>query len=118
MPKRSETELEDPKNWDYDRPIRKRGTKVERAVVSVAFDRPSFDLVSLAARRYGTTLSEFIREASIARAEGEVTIVPSSTSGQFVYAFPSRTATTYLRNRVAGEVVQPPAQVTTALVAG
>ncbi|MEA2598322.1 MAG: hypothetical protein QOF01_4791 [Thermomicrobiales bacterium] len=61
-------ELQDPDTWDFDQAEEHRPTERARAVVSVAFQRDDYDAVSEAARDEGMKVSEFIRDAALARA--------------------------------------------------
>ena len=60
----SEEEWEEPEEELLAQPRRR-----PRAVVSVAFPREDFEVVEECAERLGKRLSEFIREAAIARAK-------------------------------------------------
>lgn len=64
------TDLESPEQSDFERAARRRGVRVPRAVVSVAFRREDFELVAAAAERANMKLSEFIRAAALAAARG------------------------------------------------
>ena len=65
-------DLQDPKQWDYEKAERRPGVKSARAVVSVAFSRQDFERVAASAAERGKRTSEFIREAALERAEGAV----------------------------------------------
>jgi hypothetical protein len=67
--------------WDFENAERREPTRRPRAVVSVAFSRDDFELVEERAKRLGKKLSEFIREASLARARGSEPIRPVVTFG-------------------------------------
>ena len=54
--------------WDLEGAEKRPAVKHPRAVVSVAFRRNDFETVAAAADRFGERLSEFIREAALARA--------------------------------------------------
>lgn len=60
--------LENPENWDFERAEERQPSRSARAVVSVAFPRDDFTIVSEAARESGKKLSEFVREAAVDRA--------------------------------------------------
>src|SRR3990172_624134 len=98
MARLEDEELEKPETWDYGQPIRRRGKKGLRAIVSVAFDREDFGRVSECARRHGMKISEFIREAALVRVRSsgpEMALSsPSWTSVQYVHPFPPPTVTT------------------------
>ena len=58
-------DLEASENWDLEAAQPVRRTKPARAVVSVAFQRADFELVSESAEREGMRTSEFIRIAAL-----------------------------------------------------
>ena len=61
-------ELKDPRSWDLDGAQSAAPVTHPRAVVSVAFGRSDFELVTRSARMAGMKTSEFIREAALERA--------------------------------------------------
>jgi hypothetical protein len=69
-PRHDEASLQDPGTWDFASAHRHPPAKRGRAVVSVAFPREDFELVAGQAERERKKLSEFIREAAVARAKG------------------------------------------------
>jgi hypothetical protein len=75
MADKEQEELENPKNWDWERAETRPGRKKPRAVVSVAFNRDDFETVALFAERAQMKLSEFIRSAAIGCAEGKNLLV-------------------------------------------
>ncbi|MDP2744817.1 MAG: hypothetical protein Q8P00_07125 [Dehalococcoidia bacterium] len=68
---RKERELEKSENWDFTQSEVKQPVKASRVVVSVAFRRDEFALVSEYAERIGKKTSEFIREAAVQKAGGQ-----------------------------------------------
>lgn len=63
-------ELQDTKNWDWERAEQRPGDKPsKRVVVSVAFSREEFEAIAEGARRIGMKTSEFIRHAALDRAK-------------------------------------------------
>ncbi|MBI2171753.1 MAG: hypothetical protein HYU30_07010 [Chloroflexi bacterium] len=70
MSKERDLELEKPDNWDFTQPEAREPVKASRVVVSVAFRRDDFALVSTYAERSGKKTSEFIREAAVEKAGG------------------------------------------------
>ena len=67
--------------WDFENAEKREPSRRPRAVVSVAFPREDFELVERRARKLGKKLSEFIREASLARAKSPEPIRPVITFG-------------------------------------
>ena len=61
-------ELKDPNEWDFESAEVHRPVKKPRAIVSVAFPREDFELVSERASQLGMKTSEFIRVAAIEKA--------------------------------------------------
>jgi hypothetical protein len=61
-------DLESPETWAFESAVRRAGNKAARAVVSVAFPREDFELVSRVAEQQGQKTSEFIRGAAIEKA--------------------------------------------------
>ena len=74
-------QLQSPDEWDLEGAEIREPVKNPRVVVSVAFRRPDFDLVSDFARRVGKKTSEFIREAAVESAVGETAVTFIYTSG-------------------------------------
>ena len=74
-------DLQNPENWDWDTAERRPGSASARAIVSVAFARQDFDLVSEAAQRSGMKTSEFIRTAALSRAKRRQSTVVYGMSG-------------------------------------
>lgn len=74
--KRADGGLEDPAYWDYKRAEVKAPAKAPRIIVSVAFKRDDFALVSQHVERIGKKTSEFIREAAIEKASGQTCHTP------------------------------------------
>ena len=65
MKNKSDHDLENPEDWDYDH-LQVRGpVKSPRVVVSVSFPSEGFSAVSQYAERLGKKTSEFIREAAL-----------------------------------------------------
>ncbi len=75
--------LEREDTWDFATAERRPGSKVSRAVVSVAFSREDFELVGERAEQLGLKVSEFVRsaaiDAAVARA-GRVQVVSATGS--------------------------------------
>jgi hypothetical protein len=67
--------------WDFENAEKREPARRPRAVVSVAYPREDFELVEQRARKLGKKLSEFIREASLARARAPEPITPVITFG-------------------------------------
>ena len=61
-------ELQNPENWDIDQAIVRPGAQKARAVVSVAFSREDFELVTYAAQQLDEKTAEFIRGAALEKA--------------------------------------------------
>ena len=80
MVRRKEDELEDLDQWDLENAERQRPGKSARAIVSVAFSIPEFDIVAGAAERLAVPTSRYIREAAIDQATGAA----ASASIQFL----------------------------------
>lgn len=74
MDKKHPRDLENPENWDFEQPETRAPVKPSRVVVSVAFQRDDFTMVSEYAERVGKKTSEFIREAAIEKASGKITV--------------------------------------------
>lgn len=68
-------------DWNLERREKRESTRRPRAVVSVAFSREDLELVEMCASKLGKKLSEFIREASLARARVPEPIRPVVTFG-------------------------------------
>lgn len=64
-------ELEKEENWDFDRAEQKPGRRARRAVVSVAFNRDDFELVTEYAEQTGRKLSGLLREAILNQIDAE-----------------------------------------------
>jgi hypothetical protein len=62
--------LQDEDEWDFEAAKRQRVPDGRRAVVAVGFTTADFTLVADAAEECDQTLSQFIREAALARARG------------------------------------------------
>lgn len=67
--------------WDFENAEKREPARRPRAVVSVAFSRDDFELVEERAKGLGKRLSEFIREASLARARVPEPMRPIVTFG-------------------------------------
>jgi hypothetical protein len=80
-------DLQNPEQWEDEGETRP-GVKSPRAVVSVSFPRDELDCVSAEAQRKGMKLSEFIREAALARARPTPTAFTGvrSVSSQDVFS--------------------------------
>src|SRR5215217_7345095 len=65
-------ELQDPNTWQDMEDDKRPPVKPSRVIVSVAFPRSDFDLVSEAADEHGMKMSEFVRNAAIERARATV----------------------------------------------
>jgi hypothetical protein len=63
-------ELESPENWDYENIQTKEPVKAPRVIVSVAFKRKDFTIVSEYAKHLGKKTSEFIRDTALDQANG------------------------------------------------
>ena len=74
-------DLESSVNWDLDKAEPVRRTKPARAVVSVAFRREDFEIVSAAAERAGMRTSEFIRTAALEKVKPTGIFAPGVSSG-------------------------------------
>ena len=61
----TDEELQKPENWDFDKAEEKPGRGRGRAIVSVAFSREDFNLVSKHAEMLGLKTSELIRNATL-----------------------------------------------------
>ena len=91
---------EDPEEWDLENAETRPPVANPRAVVSVAFPARDFEVVATAARLAGKKLSEFIREAALARARPQkhpkVSAFGSISAGASRYLSPdvSNTAVT------------------------
>jgi hypothetical protein len=72
-------ELQDPTLWEHSENDKRDPVKSSRAVVSVAFSRNDFELVSSAAKQRGMKTSEFIRAATLenARAHSKRAVIVS-----------------------------------------
>ena len=78
-------EIENPASWDFDRAEMHGLSKGNRVVVSVAFPRTGYELVTTCADRLGMRVSEFIREAALEKAARQTgTAILASVSGPFV----------------------------------
>jgi len=79
-------ELEAEGAWALEKATPGRRTKPARAIVSVAFTRADFDLVSESAELAGMRTSAFIRTAALERASpnGYLMEVSTGTAGVFV----------------------------------
>ena len=73
MTKQRDGELERPDTWDYERSEVRQPVRASRAVVSVAFRRDEFTLVSEYAEQVGKRTSAFIREAALEKVRGRET---------------------------------------------
>ncbi len=76
-------ELQDPETWESTENDTRAPATSGRAVVSVAFSRSDFELVSETARDAGMKTSAFIRDAAIRRASDTtpVSVVLSVSGG-------------------------------------
>lgn len=83
-------DLEKPDNWDFDNAVEHPPVKGRRAVVSVAFPRDDFQLVSGTAEQLGMKTSEFIRKAAVEKASVSAEILSfawiGGTAGQVVFS--------------------------------
>lgn len=83
-------DLEKPDNWDFDNAVEHPPVRGRRAIVSVAFPRDDFQLVSGTAAKVGMKTSEFIRKAAIEKASTSAEILSiawiGGTAGQFVFS--------------------------------
>ncbi|MCH7745274.1 MAG: hypothetical protein IIB15_00425 [Chloroflexi bacterium] len=83
-------DLEKPDNWDFDNAVEHPPVRGRRAIVSVAFPRDDFQLVSGTAAKLGMKTSEFIRKAAIEKASTSAEILSiawiGGTAGQFVFS--------------------------------
>ncbi len=68
MSERTMDRPEEQDEWDLEHAEKRVPSRRARAIVSVAFPREDFEAVEIAAERLGKKLSEFIREAAVARA--------------------------------------------------
>lgn len=71
MNQERDRELEKPETWDFEGAEVGKPVKSSRVVVSVAFRRDDFALVTEYAERIGKKTSEFIRASAIERAGGQ-----------------------------------------------
>ena len=71
---RDDRDLQDPESWDYEHAEARAPVKSARVVVSVAFRRDDFEIVSKYAERLRKKTSEFIREAAIEKATSQNSI--------------------------------------------
>ncbi len=84
MSSEGDHDLEKPESWNLNRPIIREPVRSPRVVVSVAFRRADFALVSEYAEGVGKKTSEFIREAAIDKAMGQHArdpLYPTSSAG-------------------------------------
>jgi hypothetical protein len=81
-------DLERPDSWDFENAATHEASKPARAVVSVAFRRDDLRRVSEAAQEEGMKVSEYIRNAAIAKARqpraGGISAVVTTTIGGFL----------------------------------
>ncbi len=75
MDKKTEHELENQDNWDYEHLETRGPVKAPRVVVSVAFRREDFENVAKYAERAGKKTSELIREAALEKVTGRGTTI-------------------------------------------
>lgn len=88
-------ELQDPETWESTDNDKRPPVKAGRAVVSVAFSRSDFELVSEVARGNAMKTSEFIRNAAIRRAL-------EKTAGSFVVSVSGAVRNEYSLNQPRG----------------
>lgn len=88
-------ELQDPETWESTDNDKRPPVKSGRAIVSVAFSRNDFELVSEVARESGMKTSEFIRDAAIRRAL-------EKTAGSFVVSVSGAVRNEYSLNQLRG----------------
>ena len=74
-------DLESSANWELAEAEPVRRTKPARAVVSVAFRRDDFEIVSAAAERAEMRTSEFIRTAALEKVKPSAVFAPGVSSG-------------------------------------
>ena len=74
-------DLESTDAWALEDATPGRRTRPARAIVSVAFKREDFDLVSESAERAGMRTSEFIRTAALAKADPSVDPLMNVSTG-------------------------------------
>jgi hypothetical protein len=60
--------LENPENWDWESGTMQPPVRNPRAVVRIPFATADFGEIAAAARRAGTSLTEFISSAALAQA--------------------------------------------------
>ena len=80
-------DLERPENWDYKHAERRPGVRKTRTVLSVAFPRDDFELISQYAQGLGMKVSEFVRKAALEKASARANVAMlewmGGTSGSF-----------------------------------
>jgi hypothetical protein len=76
-----ENELENSENWDFEHAEKKQPTKALRVIVSVAFKKNDFTIISNYAERMDKKVSEFIREAALDKASGRASITVVNAFG-------------------------------------
>ena len=108
-------ELEQPESWDFEHAEGRPGRRIWRAVVSVAFSRPDYERVTLAAERDGRPTSGFIRDAALEKAcsdhrDAVVMMMVTSSLGATFYGGSTR----YVTSRVSGPAVEPRQEVVSA----
>ena len=87
MSDKQDKDLANPDDWDYESAERRPGLKNKaRVVVSVAFSRDDFNLVTEHAAGAGKPVSTFIRDTVLDHSEGRV-VVPAEISGGTGYGF-------------------------------
>ncbi len=69
--KNNETELRNPKTWDFERARIVKPATPARVVVSVAMNHADFDIIAKQAEIAGKKLSEYIRDAAVEKAGGK-----------------------------------------------
>lgn len=80
-------DLEKSDSWDFDNAVEHPPVRGRRAVVSVAFPRDDFQLVSGTAANLGMKTSEFIRKAAVEKANAPAEILSIAWSGGTVGHF-------------------------------
>ncbi len=93
-------DLERDDQWEFEAAEKRPGVSKARAVVSVAFARDDFELVSECAEKQGKKTSEFIREAALDKVvRSTAPIMTSSATGPAMVATHLSTAATATTER-------------------
>lgn len=110
MTTKSDTDLGNAEEWDFERAELSKPTQSGRTVVSVSVSRDDFDQLSSYAERIGMRTSEFIRRAALAhvRRPARVAFVFSASgSGGSMIFTSAPVAKTAVWGQVNQELPQP-----------